>query len=206
VKNIQLYIEGGGDSREQHIRCREGFSKLLEKAGYSGRMPRIHAGGGREKTFDLLKTAIRCAGQNDYPILLVDSEDVISNSSLTAWTHLKARDNWDRPNGVADDQAQLMATCMETWIMADRVALRSFFGDLFNENALFSTIELETRHRHDVQDGLERATRSCKKKQYQKGTRSFELVAELHPETLRELLPHFQIFLDTLDRHLKAER
>ena len=163
VKNVKIYVEGGGDSKGQHIGCRKGFRKLLEKAGFLGRLPGIAPGGGRNATFDLFNTAILNSGPQDYPILLVDSEDVLANSHITHWGHLKARDNWDRPDSVEDDQAQLMVTCMETWIMADHVALRSYFGSAINKGRLFSTIELETRDRHAVQDALVAATCKCKK-------------------------------------------
>lgn len=62
MSRVKLYVEGGGDSKEQHVRCREGFRKLLEKAGLAGEMPRIVAGGGRGTTFDQFKMAQRAAG------------------------------------------------------------------------------------------------------------------------------------------------
>jgi hypothetical protein len=200
VTQIKLYVEGGGDSKEQHARCREGFRKLLVKSGFTGKMPRIVAGGGRTATFDQFKTSVRSAGPNDFPILLVDSEDVVADNT-TAWVHLKIRDDWDRPDGVVEDQAQLMVTCMETWLMADRVALRAYFGRSLNEGQLFSTDALETRQRQIVHDALAEATRHCKKN-YRKGERSFEILAALDPKTLKKILPHFLTLLQTLENHL----
>ena len=34
--SASIYLEGGGDSKELHIRCREGFRKLLENCGFQG--------------------------------------------------------------------------------------------------------------------------------------------------------------------------
>lgn len=198
---IVLYVEGGGNRKDQQARCREGFRKLLEKAGFVGNLPGIVACGGRNATFDQFKTAVHNSGADSCPILLVDSEDIPSNPHATAWVHLKARDNWDRPDSVENDQAQLMVTCMGTWIMADHAALRSYFGGSINKGKLFSTIELEKRDRHAVQEALVAATRKCPKT-YQKGDRSFEILAELDPETLKAHLPHFKIFLIVLDKHL----
>jgi hypothetical protein len=199
VKQIKLYVEGGGDSKEQHARCREGFRKLLEKSGFSGRLPRIVAGGGREATFDQFKTSVRTVKPGDYPILLVDSEEVIG-ASVAAWVHLRERDGWDRPNGVADDQAHLMVTCMEAWIMADHPALRSYYGRCLHAGSLLPTLGLETRHSHSVQDALVTATRDCQNN-YRKGDRSFKILAELDPETLKRHLPHFLAFIQTLENH-----
>ncbi len=164
--NVKIYVEGDGDSKEQHGRCREGFSKLIEKAGFRGRMPRIIAGGGRESTYDRFKTATAAGAQAAYPILLVDSEDPVQDEdtvpdSAVAWVHLKSRDNWDCPASVKNDQAQLMVTCMETWIMADREALHTVFGASLRTNALLPQHDLEARSRQDVHNALENATRDC---------------------------------------------
>ena len=198
--SVYLYVEGGGDSQEEHIRCREGFRKLLEKAGFSGRMPRIVAGGGRNATFDKFKTALQDTDKT--ALLLVDSEDPVTQ---TPWAHLQARDEdrWERPDSATDDQAQFMVTCMETWVMADRAALREFFGTNLNERALLPLNDLEHRHRHQVQDALTQATRLCgRDRQYQKGKRSFQVLAVLNPATLRQHLPSFQRLLETLNAYL----
>ena len=42
-----IYLEGGGDSKELRVRCREGFRKLLEKTVQGAQMPRLVACGGR---------------------------------------------------------------------------------------------------------------------------------------------------------------
>jgi hypothetical protein len=208
VVKVKIYVEGGGDSKEQHARCREGFSKLIEKAGFRGRMPRIIAGGGRESTYDRFKTATAASAQAAYPMLLVDSEDPVPEEetvpdSAVAWGHLKSRDNWDRPTSVKNDQAQLMVTCMETWIMADQEALRTVFGASLRTNALLPQNDLEARTRQDVHNALENATRDCgREKAYRKGSRSFQVLAQLTPETLKQHLPYFQRFITTLDRYL----
>lgn len=196
---IKLYVEGGGDSKELQIRCREGFRKLLEKSGFLGRMPRIFAGGGRTATFDQFRTSVRSSEPNYYPILLVDSEDVVEDH-MDAWTHLRIRDHWEPPSEVADDQAQLMVTCMETWLIADRAALQSFFVNCLHENSLLPTNDLERRDRNTVQGALVNATRHCRKT-YSKGKLSFELLAEIDPNTLKRYLSHFLAFVHALENH-----
>ncbi|MHB9130363.1 MAG: DUF4276 family protein [Armatimonadota bacterium] len=199
---VKLYVEGGGDSKELHVRCREGFRKLLEKAGFSGRMPSITACGGRGSAFDDFKQAVRVCAEGEYPILLIDSEGPIDGTSI-AWRHLQTRDSWERPLNVNDDQAQLMVTCMETWIIADRLALTAFFGAALQDTALLPTAHLEVRHRDEVQNSLERATRNCGRDgAYCKGKRSFAVLSTLNPATLIPLLPHFDQFISTLKRHL----
>jgi hypothetical protein len=158
-------------------------------------MPRVVACGGRKETYDDFCTALK--QDKGYVILLVDSEESLVHD---AWSHLRERDGWERPNGAEDDQAQLMVTCMETWVMADREALRSIFRNCLTEGSLLSLTNLESRDKGDVQGSLERATQNCgREKRYQKGRRSFQVVELLEPETLKQTLPHFRRLVTTLE-------
>jgi hypothetical protein len=204
--SVKIYVEGGGDSKEQQSRCREGFSKLIEKAGFQGRMPSIVACGGRDSVFDNFKIAVN--NRTTYSLLLVDSEDPVQNTntdpdSTIAWDHLLSRDAWTRPNGVKNDQALLMVTSMETWIMADPNALHVFFGQSLQVSALLSGYDLEAKYRGDVLQALDHATRNCHRdKRYKKGTISFKVLANVTPGKLKRLLPHFERLISVLERHL----
>lgn len=196
----RIYIEGGGQSKELHVRCREGFSKLIKNSCKKGKkMPRLVACGGRNSTFDSFTTAHLKAAKGDYIAMIVDSEDPVSNQNMP-WNHLANRDGWQRPNGALDEQVLLMATCMETWIACDRPTLKVHYGACLHENALPAQHNIEARHRHDVQDGLERATRDCKNK-YQKGKRSFEILRKLNPNNLSSLTS-FDRFQKVLNKKL----
>ena len=183
-----LYIEGG-ESKEDQIRCREGFRKIIEKAGLSGRLPRLTACGGRESAFKDFKSAHASRSEGDYIAMLVDSEDPVKDLEKT-WGHLKSRDDWDKPAGAEDEQVLLMTTCMETWIVADRAALREHYGHKLQENALPALESLETRNRAEVHDKLVHASRDCPNA-YSKGKRSFEVLAKLDPAVLKQHLPSF---------------
>ena len=199
---VRVYIEGGGNSKLQHVQLRQGFNALFKKAGFADQMPGTFAGGGRESTFDAFKTAV-AAGESDvYPMLLVDSEDPVN--AATAWEHLRSREKtWELPAGVTDEQIQLMVTCMETWIIADRAALIRAFGPKLQTSALRPENDLETRLREDVQDALAHATRECgRDKVYSKGRRSFQVLAQLNPAVLKPRLKHFRRLIETLDRLL----
>lgn len=84
---VKLYIEGGGDRSSLHIKCREGFRKLLERAGFQDRMPSTKACGNRSAAYDDFKTALHGARDDDYPVLLVDSEGPVSQPP---WQHLRS--------------------------------------------------------------------------------------------------------------------
>jgi hypothetical protein len=112
---------------------------------------------------------------------------------------LYSRDQWDKPTEAEDQHVLFMTTCMETWIVADRAALRTHYGHKLQENALPPLRNLEVRNRHDVHDNLVDASRNCSNA-YSKGKRSFEVLAKLDPAILKQHLPSFV----RIDRILKA--
>lgn len=199
---VTIYVEGGGESKELRARCRKGFSKLIEKLGFAGRMPKIVACGGRNEAFTMFYNSITSSRNDEFPLLLVDSEDPITTSG--PWDHLMVRDGWNRPIDAEDDQAQMMVTCMETWIMADHATLRRFFGSYLREGALIPVSGLEMRSRQELLESLKSATNDCgRNRGYDKGKISFQILAELNPESLNNL-PYFCRFKETLGRYTRS--
>ena len=125
-----------------------------------------------------------------YVAMWIDSEDPVADPEAT-WSHLEVRDGWVRPAGGEDWQVLFMTTCMETLIIADHTSLRRFYGNNLQETALPSLTGLEMRNRHEVQDRLAHATRNCTNA-YAKGKRSFEVLGELNPDALEEILENFK--------------
>lgn len=184
-----IYLEGGGDSNELHRRCREGFRKLLEKTLPGVPKPKLAACGGRAAAFNDFKTALRRAGANDFVGLLIDSEDPLADIETT-WSHLQQRDGWAKPRIATDRQVLFMATCMETWIVADITTLRTYYLQGFQERTLPALDNLEERSRDEIQSALARATHNCTNA-YTKGKRSFAVLAQLNPAVLESRLPSF---------------
>ena len=82
-----------------------------------------------------------------------------------------------------------MVQAMETWFLADRGALRDFFGPSLNENHFRAWQNLEDVHRDTVLNVLEQATRACQKP-YRKGRVSFELLGQIDPQRVAAACPH----------------
>ena len=194
-----IYLEGGGESKELHARCREGFRRLLEHCGFQGRMPRLVACGGRDAAFGDF-TFAHADGAAYFVAMWIDSEDTMANLEST-WAHLKARDDWNQPAEAHDEQVLFMTTCMETWLVTDRTALREHFGHQLQEAALPPLNDLERRDRGDVQEKLAHATRDCSNT-YAKGKRSFEILGKLSPAILEQHLPSFARILRNLNARL----
>ena len=194
---VKLYVEGGGDSAALRSRCRQGFQCFLEKAGFKGRMSRIVACGGRQSAYDRFKTACE---SNETALLLIDSEEVVSVTS--PWVYLANRqgDGFARPGNATDAHCHLMVVCMETWFLADKVALAEYFGQDFNADALPRNADFEAISRKDIYAGMERATTRCKKNhQYMKGEHSFKILLRIAPDKVRNASPWAKRFLEHLD-------
>jgi hypothetical protein len=194
-----LYIEGGGDSKELHVRCRTGFRKLFENCGFAGRMPRLVACGSRASAFDSFATE-HARSRGEFVAMLLDSEEPMGDVEAT-WKYLIDNDGWTKPATADDEQVLFMTTCMETWTVSDRAALTRHYGDELQTSALPPLVDLESRRRQDVQDALAHATRGCSNA-YRKGKRSFELLEKLTPDTLAEHLPSFARARRILDEKL----
>lgn len=202
---VKLYVEGGGETAALKTACREGFTTFITKAGLT-RRPRVVACGSRQDAYDSFCTAI-ANGQRAF--LLVDSEAPVATQSQQGdpaawnpWLHLKHRpgDNWDQPPGSADADCHLMVQCMESWILADREALKGFFGQGFKANQLPpSGSPSESIGKDTIYQALARSTQDCKTKaQYGKGEHSFKLLISIDPAKVGDASPWAKRFIDTL--------
>ena len=195
--SLKLIVEGGGDRKSKSLNreCRQAFASFLEKAGLAGKLPSIEAAGGREQAYDAFKTAH--ARNSRTAVLLVDAEAPVTIPD--PWTHLKTRDGWTRPAAATNDQCHLMVQVMESWFLADREALASFYQQRFRPHALPGTPRrVEQISKKDVEDGLERATRATTRGRYHKGQHSFEILASLDPAKVTAASPHARRFVQTL--------
>ena len=191
---VRIFIEGGGIASDEVFT--DGWRSFFVAAGLLGRMPRVVRGEGREQTFDKFKTALQRRRPNELSILLVDSEGPVA-AGHSAWQYLRHQDNWEQPQGAANDSAYLMVQVMETWFLADRDTLRQFFGHSLNESHFRRWPDLEEVPKSTVIDALERATSNCQKP-YRKGRVSFELLGQINPQRVSDACPHASRLLNYL--------
>ena len=187
----EIYAEGGGPPGTlTNIRCREGFTKLLQNCGLDSDKFDVIACGGRGEAWNDFQDAHADAVGEYYVSLLIDSEIPIANIDAT-WQHLEDRDGWQKPSDAHDDQVMFMTTCMETWIVSDRETLLEHFGEDLTVSELPALDNLEVRRRGYLNDRLESATQDCPEP-YSKGRNSFEVLGKLNPNVLEEHLPSFR--------------
>lgn len=195
--SVKIYVEGGGNGNALRRKCREGFSEFFRKTGLQGRMPKIMACGPRNAAYDDFCTALKQTATNDFIILLVDSEAEITPDD-SAWEHLKKRDEWTKPRRAKNDNVHLMVQCMEAWFIADRDALREYFGQYFKPNALPVRNDIENITKSDLEQALEKATTATRKGAYHKSKHSFDILARLNPDKVKTCSPHAERLVKTL--------
>ena len=86
---------------------------------------------------------------------------------------------------------------METWLLADRQALRRYFGPQFAESMLPHWPELESVPKDTVVEALTKASSRCRKR-YAKGKVSFELLAQVDPDRVAAACAHAKALLGKL--------
>lgn len=206
---VKLYVEGGGDSKALKTACRKGFADFLDKTAVSSK-PRIVACGGRRDAYEAYCVAVE---NGDDAILLVDSETPVDaryqrgdSNSWQPWEHVKQRqgDGWDKPSNAVDTDCHLMVQCMESWFLADRENLNSFFGQGFQKNKLPATSRsVEGIAKSEIYKVLAEATKNCKTKaQYGKGEHSFKLLAHITPDRVTNASPWAKRFVDELKKKM----
>lgn len=194
-----MYVEGGGNNKSLRSRCREAFSRFLELPTLRGRRPKLVACGSRQDAYSDFCAALS-SGDGETCLLLVDAEDVISNSA-SPWQHVQNRpgDNWRRPAGAQDEQLHFMAVCMESWLIADPEGLAEYFGSGFKRGALPSAENLEDVGKDDVLSALIRATRETRKGAYSKGKISFEALQATRVSKVTGRMTYCQRFVQHLN-------
>jgi hypothetical protein len=192
---VKVYVEGGGHTDAQHTQFRAGWTTFFTKAELK-RRPQTVCCGSRGRAFDRFRTAVQ-AEPDVVHLLLVDSEDTVA-AGKSNWQHLKERndDKFDKPPAAGADDAHLMICAMETWFMADREALKTFFPGL-NENRLPAWKDLERVPKKDVDAALKGATKDCEQP-YSKGRLSFVLLGKINPSEVERQCPAAKRLLDRL--------
>ena len=186
VKEVRIYIEGGGDGKNTKQLLRGGFSIFFNELVQAARSKQIKWNiilcGSRNNAFRDFKNAL-AAHPNAFIILLVDSEAPVKQPP---WEHLKSRDNWDSP-GVDDTHCYLMVQAMEAWFMADIDTLKNFYGQGFKDNAIPKNRNVEMIEKDLLEPSLKAATRDTKSKgEYQKIQHASKLLEMLDVGKVRK--------------------
>ena len=196
VVKVTIFVEGGSPGDKNDNLFRAAWMNLFTSAGLAGRLPTVVRCGDRANALRRFSFAVREAGGNDVPILLVDSEGPV-NAGQSVWQHLRTNDGWRQPAGADDSQAYLMVQAMEAWLLADPDALREYFGQGFNENRLPGQNDPEQIPVAGLESSLRSASANCRQ-QYAKGVVSFQILGLVNADRLAERCRHAKALFDYL--------
>lgn len=230
MRSVAIYVEGGGDTAQQKAELRVGLDRLLARQKDAARGKRLGwklvPCGGRSSAYRAFVNAVRKGDETALCILLVDSEEGLPPELPVAEAesheardhrerqdararrdHLVDRDGWNF-DGIEADRVHLMVVCMETWIVADREAIASYYGPGFRPNSLPQRRNLEEEPKTTLYASLADATRDTSKGAYSEANNAkirhaSKLLAKLDPATVAKRCPRFATFTSWLDQRIK---
>ncbi|MGF1577683.1 MAG: DUF4276 family protein [Cyanophyceae cyanobacterium] len=191
VREIRIYVEGGGDQANGKKKFREGIGNFLNSLREDARNKKIKwsiiACGGRQSTYDAY-----CYALKDHPLaanfLLVDSEEEVVMGS-TCSDHLKRQDRWNM-SGIDDAYVHLMVQVMENWLIADVDTLAAYYGARFNRSSIPDSLDIEMVPKSSVGTALENATKNTKKGEYHKIRHGPDILGQVDVATVRGRARH----------------
>jgi len=204
VKEIRIYVEGGGDANSK-ARLRIAFSRFLGPLHDAAREKRIGwrviACGSRSDTFTSFRIDLP-RYRDALMLLLVDAEGPVTGGPAEHITHTDgaARDL----AAVPDEQIHLMVEAMEAWIAADPPALSRYYGQGFQTSALPRHKNIEKVPKQDLFAALDNATRGTQKGRYHKIHHAPELLESVASGTVRKRAPHCDRLFLALEEALAA--
>ena len=201
TQEIRVYVEGGGDWKENKARLRQGFNGFLKSIVDLARGKRIKwevsPCGSRKQAFDAFQTALR-THPNAFNVLLVDSEGSVSSEPRQ---YLRERNGWNL-SSVDEEQCHLMVHTMEAWIIADITALKKFYRQGFHSGAIPKTPDVEQIEKSKVESSLKAATRKTQKGEYHKIRHASELLKLIDPAKVRKAAAHCDRLFLTLEQKI----
>lgn len=183
MTTIRVYVEGGGPG--SYAKCRKAFKALFLKVVPDKEISVIACGARDEALSNFSLALSQRPHENVY--LLIDAEAPMAEGHGPI-QHLQAEGKQVR--GAQDGQVHLMVECLESWFVADRSCLRTYYGNMLDEGALPANPNVEAISKTDVVRGLSRAARNTPKRRYDKGRDSFELLSRVDPSTVRRASAH----------------
>ena len=196
VKEIRIYVEGGGDSNKTWTVIRRGFSIFLKDLREIADKNKID--------FYIIPCGPRGTAKNDFftalesnpdafNVLLVDSESPVDKEP---WKHLLDQDGW-KLDEIHDEQCHLMVQVMESWLIADIEALKKYYGQKFAEINIPDNTKVEEISKDEVFSALMLAVENTDKGRYKK-MHGLEILGLINVNRVRKAAPHCDRLFKTL--------
>jgi len=185
VREIRIYVEGGGEKSDTKAAIREGFSRFL------GGGVRVIPCGPHENALRSFKAALR-----DHPhalnLLLVDAEGPVTRHVAE---HLRLS---GQSAGLPEELFHLMVQAMEAWFLCDPETLARYYGQGFRARALPARQNIEEVAKDQLIPILNRATEGTTKGRYHKIWHCRDLLIQIDPAKVRVRAPHCERLFQAL--------
>ena len=198
VTTIRVYIEGDSQLRPGFVRF---FDRHIRQARERGIRFNIRLTGSKEKTLGAFMIANQ-ENPSDLNVCLIDSD---RSDDGTLWQELlRRRDRhprWRRLQRLERKQAHWMIQAMEAWFLADRAALRRYYGQQLRERAIPGS-ESTVENTSDPASILKAATRNTRKGRYHKTQHAPDLLEAVDVDKVRGNAPACERLFATLEGEL----
>ncbi|MCY3664555.1 MAG: DUF4276 family protein [Gemmatimonadetes bacterium] len=199
MSGIAIYMEGGGDGKENRAALRQGMDTFLQPLKDEARKKSLHWNlaccGSRDETFKRFRDAVNSSA-DAVNVLLIDAEGPVSQSPRR---HLQDRDRWDL-SSIDEDTVHLIVQTMEAWIVADSETLKRYYGQDFKENKLPKAADLETVPKPTIKRSLDEATKDTQKGRYHKIGHASDLLKRIDAEKVKARCCHCRRVFKALGR------
>jgi len=196
VREIRLYIEGGGGSHSRK-ELRKGFSSFFRELKAQAEGKKVPFSlilcGSRNSAYEDFTRALS-DHPNAFVALLVDAEGPVTQSP---WKHL----TWDSC-GTSDDHCHLMVQAMEAWFVADSARLKDFYGRGFNDGPIPKETDVERIEKRRLKSCLNKAARRTSQKRYSETDHAPKLLALIDAATVRRASRHCDRLFTTLAQQM----
>lgn len=191
MKEIHVYVEGGGPTERTRRPLREGMTTFLKdlKASAEGKRIKFKVVmcGGKDDAVEAFQTAIAAnTDSSRFHCILVDSDAPVGGSRLDHYR----KHSTGRWKGLEEANCHLMVQVMESWFVADAPALRAFYASDFNGNCLPKPVDVENADKDKVLKALKEATRNTRAGEYDKIKHASQLLARIDPAAVRKASRH----------------
>lgn len=197
-RHVRVYIEGGAEGKIADSDFRRSWKKFLNELHEIAMANSYHSlevvrGKGRGNAFRRFKKH-ELEYPDDLCVLLVDSEGPVA-SGQKVWDVVAQRpdDRWEKPDWARESHLYLIVQFVETWLLTDQEALRTFFKIDFKANQLPET-DLEQRSKDEIDRALKAVTRELGKRAYHHGQAN-EIIKFVRPERVKTLSHGRRLFI-----------
>ena len=192
-------MEGGGKGNATKTALRQGMERFLQPLKEAARNKvlnlRVVPCGPRSEAFKRFRNS-----DDAIKVFLVDAEGPVNKLPRL---HLRDRDGWNL-SFAPEETVHLMVQTMETWIVADSVALSKYYGQGFGASKLPKATNLETVPKPTVERSLDEATEPTQKGRYHKIRHASDLLKLIDAERVKIRCRHCQRLFDEIGRILNA--